>query len=288
MEARIGSSGSRRGVDLPRRAAAGGVGAARAPKQYASRLGHVPDLDAELTAHGRTAQWTSARSLRNVGDGGAIMRKGSWSCGVLVSGFFVLVACSDESDESNDPQTPAGRGTAACNVWQGALCKWATQCGTLDLTQCNDQVTAVSCKSDQEADRCATGFSSASCTSPPSGCDIRDMADPAPAIAGCNAFQTALCDRSEECDPGSRANCLTQAQTVLDCSTVIAAKLALDQCMREVPTMSCEAPALPASCTIVFLRYLVSRARQHASSRRHEGRARQFVGGRLGGPQADA
>jgi hypothetical protein len=164
--------------------------------------------------------------------------------------FALAVGCSGDSGDNGQH---AGRGSPACNEWQSALCGWAVRCPVPGGGTC-DQVKAIACKSDAEAKRCAEALSAASCSSPPSNCDVRDIADPAPAQKACNDFVSVSCDWTEKCQPGTRDACLQQAKEVLNCSLVIGVTLAYEQCMSEIPGLACTNTDGPPSCKGVLLK----------------------------------
>ncbi len=180
--------------------------------------------------------------------------------GQLARGFSLAVAVAvvplgcygGSNDDSDSTGNTTTSGTEACQSWQRAICDWVARCGG-DATECRDQAPAVTCLSDAEAQRCAAGFDSASCSAPPSACDLGDIADPQPAIDGCNAFISALCDRSEECEAGSHDTCVSTNSSSLDCSTAVGLKPSYDQCMSEISTLACDATMLPDPCRAVVL-----------------------------------
>src|SRR5262245_14180029 len=95
------------------------------------------------------------------------------------------------------PDTPApapkGRGTPACNQGQTAVCGWASRCGSPAAATCQDQANGITCASDQKASDCAAALNAASCLALPAGCQLRDLADPAPAAMACRQFLDELC-----------------------------------------------------------------------------------------------
>jgi hypothetical protein len=166
--------------------------------------------------------------------------------GVLLS-VSLLVACSSTSSGNGTP--PKGRGTAACNGWQTAICSWASRCGSPTAAECQDQANAVSCISDQKANDCANAFNTASCAGPPSSCDIKDLADPAPAMASCQQFLDELCAAQVRCDPTVTAEqCHQVIDPKTDCSRMIGVKLSFEQCIADIRALQCTATAAPASC----------------------------------------
>ena len=169
---------------------------------------------------------------------------------VAMTILALVIGCSDDG---GDNQGPPGRGTPACNKWQSAICGWASKCPVQGGATC-DQVKGIACKSDAEAERCATAIASATCQTPPANCDLRDMADPAPAQKACNDYVALACDWSEQCQAGTRDACLQKAKEVLDCSLFIGVTLAYEQCVSELPKHPCTDTAGPASCKGVLLK----------------------------------
>jgi hypothetical protein len=178
------------------------------------------------------------------------MRTKTGVVGRLALAWIALVmACSD----SPSAATP-GRGSAACNEWQSAYCGFAMKCQVSSANALCDQVKAIVCKSDTEAKQCADVLNGASCTQFPATCDVGTIADPAPAKKACEDFNAALCKRFDECDPGSLATCLEQANMTLPCDKVIGVTMAFEACMSEIPKIVCANPALPDVCRQVLLR----------------------------------
>jgi hypothetical protein len=163
---------------------------------------------------------------------------------MLVSATLAL-ACSSPST----PAAPKGRGTPACNEWQTAIVSWASKCGT-STASLQDQALGITCSSDQTALDCATAFNAAACTALPPGCQLRDLADPAPAAAACQQFIDETCTATVRCDPSTTSDlCHQQASTKVDCTKAIGVKLSFEQCISELKAISCQASMTPASCT---------------------------------------
>jgi hypothetical protein len=128
-------------------------------------------------------------------------------------------------------------------------------CGSPIAATCQEQANAITCSSDAKAQSCANMLASAACTSPPAGCDIRDIADPAPAVAACNQFIDEICASNMRCDPSTTADaCRAQLVTMVDCTKVIGFKLGFEQCITEVKALKCDAMMLPMVCDGVLLR----------------------------------
>jgi hypothetical protein len=165
-------------------------------------------------------------------------------CFVLLT---TALACSSNSSSTGTP--PKGRGTAACNAWQTAICSWAARCGSPTAAECQDQADAISCISDQKATDCANAFNAASCAAPPANCDIKDLPDPAPALAACHQFLDELCAAQVRCEPTTTADqCHQVVDAKTDCTKMIGVKLSFEQCISDIKALSCTATASPDSC----------------------------------------
>jgi hypothetical protein len=164
----------------------------------------------------------------------------------------LVLAASGCSGSSNDDDDDGNGDGAACQQWQVAICDFVEGCG-VDATTCRAQAPAISCLSEAEAQRCSGEFATATCSAPPTGCDVTDIADPAPAVEKCNGFIEALCNRSEECEAGTHDDCVVSGNMSLDCSTAIGIKQSYDQCITDIATLACDAANAPASCQGVVL-----------------------------------
>jgi hypothetical protein len=103
--------------------------------------------------------------------------------------------------------------------------------------------------SDSLAKDCATKLNASSCTSPPSGCDLSDLADRDVAKAGCNDFVDALCAYGQRCGSGlttdqCRADLLASG---VDCEAAVGVAPSLQTCLDALQSISCDANT-PASC----------------------------------------
>jgi hypothetical protein len=171
--------------------------------------------------------------------------------GALVLAALAL-ACSSSS--SGGAAGPKGRGTPACNQWQIAVCAFASKCNPPFAPMCQDQANAIACTSDMKATDCATALNAASCTAPPTGCDLKDLADPAPAMAACNQFIDEVCNAQIRCDPTvTSAACHQQLATQVDCTKMIGVKLTFEQCISDLKSVACTATMAPASCSGALL-----------------------------------
>jgi hypothetical protein len=105
-----------------------------------------------------------------------------------------------------------------------------------------------------KATDCATALNAASCAAPPTGCDLRDLADPAPAMAACTQFIDAVCAAQIRCDPTVMSDvCHQQTAAQIDCTKVIGVKLSFEQCISDLKTIACTATTAPMSCSGALL-----------------------------------
>ncbi len=163
----------------------------------------------------------------------------------------------DDEDDSACALPSNARGSTACQRWQTTYCSFLDRCGGGgDQCTCIDQASGVRCSSDSQASSCADALASVGCNSPPSGCDLGDVADPVPAQQGCQSFLGAVCDHDAACVGTPVDQCLADASTQIDCSQAIAIKPKLDQCLVNVGALSCSASELPPTCdaAVVLLR----------------------------------
>src|SRR6478609_563015 len=100
-----------------------------------------------------------------------------------------LIGC-DGDDESQ------GRGTPACKNFQDAICDYAVdRCAQGERANCDDIYSGIECLSDSAADACANALNDVACSvTPPPACDLRTVADPAPAIANCGRLIGVICE----------------------------------------------------------------------------------------------
>lgn len=165
----------------------------------------------------------------------------------IILASMMALACSSPSPSSNPPK---GRGSPACNQWQTAICGWASKCGSPSAATCQDQANSIACISDQKAQDCANAFNSAACTSLPAGCDLRDLADPAPARMACQQFLDELCVAAMRCNPTTTAaQCDQQFASMINCTNAIGVKLTFEQCIADIKVLSCQATSSPPACT---------------------------------------
>jgi hypothetical protein len=158
---------------------------------------------------------------------------------------FLLGACNDEKD---DYVRPTGRGSAACQAWQKSICDFVVKCSNHTEEDCVDNYYGITCLSDEQAQSCATALASASCATPPSNCDLTDIADRAPAVTACNTYIDAMCQRTAECSAGTVEACKVEAASALDCSLAIAYATSFETCISEVGALACTADDLPETC----------------------------------------
>lgn len=172
-------------------------------------------------------------------------------CAVLTL-TCATVACS--SNDNHAYVRPTGRGSTACQDWQRAFCDLAAvECASTTEAKCVDTYYSITCNSDEKAQACATALDNATCaTGLPAGCNIPDLADPAPAIKACNDLLDTLCNKENECGAATVDACKTKLSADLNCATAIGYTPGYDTCMTELPKLSCSAADLPASCTDVI------------------------------------
>jgi hypothetical protein len=184
----------------------------------------------------------------------SMSKLGRVACATVSLAFLALGCSNDDSGGGR-----AGRGSAACQAWQQALCNYAARdCRVLDYDECSSDYAGVTCASDTLASSCTKALDSASCSNPPSGCDLSDIADPAPAVTACNEFISALCKRELECSGTTLLECQASLSSQLDCSLAIAYSLSYEACLSDVAAASCSTSSLPISCQDTILIYTSS------------------------------
>jgi hypothetical protein len=164
-----------------------------------------------------------------------------------------LCTGGDGSKTSSSGTVITGRGTAVCQEWKTALCAYRDRCHSSLSDECRAKAPAVVCKTDAIAKACADQLTAATCDAVPSGCDLLDVTDPAPAVEGCTHFVDTFCLYPTACGQ-SLADCKAgQLAGGLDCTKAIGLAPAFDDCDADVKTLACGDP-LPPSCsgTIVF------------------------------------
>jgi hypothetical protein len=182
---------------------------------------------------------------------------GSGALGVLFFAAFA-VGCKGSDDDGGAvagcPLPAGARGTAECHRWQEAFCDLGGTCGSLEPCECIEQSSSIECLSDAEATRCADVLESATCSDTGSlaGCQLAEMANPAPAQAGCQLYLTRVCEANERCTGEPAATCVQElagtGANQLDCTRGIGLKLSFEKCIEELGTLPCTAQDLPASC----------------------------------------
>lgn len=163
---------------------------------------------------------------------------------------FVLNACGGDDDG------PVGRGSAACQDWQDAICSFSAECGGLPRAQCLAQYQGVTCNSDSEASRCSNLFNrgcSGITESEFVACDIEAIANPAPARQGCHDLIDHYCARAVTCSSSTLDQCVAQQNASIDCEAAIALTLDFEDCIADVDALVCPDTALPDSCSGVLL-----------------------------------
>ena len=173
-------------------------------------------------------------------------------CLVMLSAWATF-ACGGGTDSSSDPE-PVGRGSDACHDWQDAFCDYvADQCGSSSRATCDDQARAISCNSDAEAEACVETLRAAACDSPPAECDLRALADPAPAVAACEDLAQAACAVEARCGGRTLEECVPAAITEWSCPDAVGVTLDYEECMSLLDDYPCTEPP-PDVCDRVLLR----------------------------------
>jgi hypothetical protein len=171
----------------------------------------------------------------------------------IISGFALLIGCSNDDNSTPSVDWTIGRGTAACHEWQQAYCELAAKCAGLALTDCARQYQGITCNSDTAAANCATALEAATCVSVPSGCGATDLADTAPAIAGCNQLYTDVCTHDANCGSSTTVDsCVSQMQTQASCDNAIGLELNYETCLAKISAATCTA-SMPTECTDVLV-----------------------------------
>jgi hypothetical protein len=170
---------------------------------------------------------------------------------VCISCAAWLIACSSDSAKGGPAASTApGRGSAACEKWQNAVCAWVSKCGA-PAGAC-DQAKGIICKSDDQASSCATGFAAATCMAVPSGCDSVGLADTAAAQGLCRSYLSAACDALIRCNlETDKAACTAKLTGTQDCSRVVGVGLGYEKCLDDLGSAACTA-LIPPSCDGVF------------------------------------
>ena len=179
----------------------------------------------------------------------------------LIAGLSVCtMGCKDDpqTNDVSDRSDYEGRGSEICQDWQYTLCKFmAEKCGLSDAgrAQCEEQYSSFECVSDTVASECVDAFESASSCDEALyfQCYWQSVADPQPAMDGCDALNTAQCNRVVGCDSSiTMDDCLTDLEADVDCSTAVGLSDNYEGCLSAVQDWACVDPA-PEVCTGVIL-----------------------------------
>jgi hypothetical protein len=180
--------------------------------------------------------------------------------------FLVVVAVAELlacAKTGTNERSDRGRGSESCRIWQDALCDHAyDKCHDPSLStreQCDQQYQAFTCKSDDQALRCADAFESARCTSVPASCDFNDVADPAPAKEACSSLVEAFCQRYVDCgNADDVSTCVNGAgKQAFDCERAIGYRYEFESCLEQVADVDCdtfETLEPPAVCRNVIIK----------------------------------
>ena len=160
-------------------------------------------------------------------------------------GGLLVAACGGDDDDS-----PAGRGSAACQDFQDAACDFgADRCGTTARATCDRVFKGIECKSDSAASACANALNAATCGQPVGSCDLNAIIDPAPAVTRCMQLVDLVCDHLVSCGSVmTREQCTVGTMGVLDCQNAVSTNLAYETCLEQVEGLSCQASGLPTVC----------------------------------------
>jgi len=175
---------------------------------------------------------------------------------LMASLLPLSVACSGSNNSTNISSVDwaKGRGDAACHEWQQAYCELVSKCGGVALADCGQQYQGIACNSDTTAANCATSLTAASCSAMPAGCGPTDLADTAPAMAGCNQLYTAICTHNSNCGSATATDsCVSQLQAQNNCSGAIGLELSFETCLAKIAAASCTTSTQPAECTKVLV-----------------------------------
>jgi hypothetical protein len=175
----------------------------------------------------------------------------AWVSSILLLGS--LTGCKSDDDS----EARAGRGTETCREWQSAICDAADRCGPQSDAQigvCRHQAAGITCKSDDLAANCVAQLSPSACQSITAvGCDIRDVADSAPAVTACQQYVDALCSAAERCGQ-SKADCLADPGLSSLCAGAVGYTLDFEACIQKLGTLACTAASTPEVCDGVILK----------------------------------
>ena len=174
--------------------------------------------------------------------------------------LLATAGCKDDKENSEESglEDYEGRGTEACQEWQYSLCEFmAEKCGlsSEDRSLCEEQYGSFECLSDETALECVDAFQTAETCDEAlySQCDWESIADPQPAIDGCDALNETQCERWIGCDSTSTMEtCLAEMTETLDCSTAVGLSASYEECMDAIETWACTDTA-PSVCTGVIL-----------------------------------
>jgi len=175
----------------------------------------------------------------------AMRKPAPWLCLAIA-----FAACGGSSSGgSGNPGGDAGstrRGSEACQRWQDAVCDYfVTKCKSKDMTweSCALHYQSFACLADDQAGECAEAYGDADCGSPPEGCDRASIADPEPAVAGCNQQLDAYCTHLIGC-------LSTSAKTLDECREIQESKFMCDnavglypwfeECLDLLGTLACD------------------------------------------------
>ena len=168
---------------------------------------------------------------------------------VLVFGAGLLaLGCKGEDDAAK------GRGTAACQDFQDAVCDFAADhCHVSERGTCDHAFQGIECKSDAVASACANSLNDAACGAAVPTCDLSQIIDTQPAIAHCQELIAKLCAHLAQCgQTASLDSCLASPPTGgLDCLQAASVGLGYEDCLQQIDDWSCGAQT-PRICSEVI------------------------------------
>jgi hypothetical protein len=168
--------------------------------------------------------------------------------------LLTCIACSgcdvvlpNPDDQSS---TPDG---GSCDAYRQSYCAFGSDCGLFgpSRAECLGDIAKIACLSDRLARDCHDALDTASCVSPPSGCDLVDVADGTDAQQTCERFSDMQCKLDVKCNGIDYDSCRFDLATKLPCDRVVALASDPDPCLQWVQTAGCGEDVDP-SCNTLF------------------------------------
>lgn len=147
-----------------------------------------------------------------------------------------------DADGGSAPAPDEPRGSATCQRWQKGFCDFASdRCALIERARCDAQNEGVICASDDEAARCADAFPGSTCSVPPLGCEVVDIADVQAAAELCEGYFEAQCESNTRCGIfDSVEQCLASPAFTFDCTRAVSIGLGYERCLEELATRRCD------------------------------------------------